>query len=109
MITQANLKWSLSLFLKLLILWVLLFSLNSYAGIQNYQVVRLIAMKSDCNRSSLKRVDKANGTVVFFSECSNVSHYPDGLTVMCVDPDNEQSCKVQTQAKQFDYLKMLQE
>lgn len=95
--------------LKLLILLALLFSESGFAGIQDYQVVRLIAMKSDCNRSSLKRVDKANGTVVFFSECSNVSHYPDGVTVLCVDPDNEQSCKVQTQAKQFDYLKMLQE
>lgn len=95
--------------LKLLILLVLLFSVNGFAGIQDYQIVRLITMKSDCNRSSLKRVNKPDGAVLFFSECSNVSHYPDGVTVICVDPDNEQSCKVQTQAKQFDYLKMLQE
>lgn len=79
-----------------------------YAGIQDYQIIRLITMKSDCNRKNLERTDSDDGTVTFFASCSNVSHYPDGVSVLCTDPENEQTCKIQTQAKQFNHLKLLQ-
>jgi hypothetical protein len=79
-----------------------------YAGIQDYQIIRLITMKSYCNHKSLERTDSDNGTVTFFTSCLNVSHYPDGIFVICSDPENEQTCKIQTQAKQFNHLKLLQ-
>ncbi len=80
----------------------------AHAGIQDYQIIRLISMKSDCSRKNLERTDNENGTVSFFAACSNVSHYPDGVKVLCDDPDNEQSCKILTESKKFEYLKLLQ-
>ncbi len=80
-----------------------------YAGIQDYQVIRLISMKSDCVRKNLERTDHHNGTSSFFADCSNVSHYPDGVHVLCEDPENEQSCKILTESKKFNYLKLLQQ
>lgn len=84
------------------------YGLPVYAGIQDYQIIRLITMKSDCSRKSLERTDNENGTVSFFAACSNVSHYPDGVKVLCDDQDNEQSCKILTKSKKFEHLKLLQ-
>lgn len=93
---------------RLLIFLGFVFSSVSYAGIQDYQIIRLITMKSECNRQSLERIDNENGTVSFFASCSNVSHYPDGVSILCSDSENEQTCKIQTQAKEFNHLKLLQ-
>ena len=84
------------------------YGLPAYAGIQDYQIIRLITMKSDCSRKNLERTENDNGTVSFFAACSNVSHYPDGVKVLCDDPDNEQSCKILTESKKFEHLKLLQ-
>ena len=81
---------------------------QALAAVQDYQVVRLIAMKSDCHKDTLNRQVETESQLVFHATCKNQSHYPDGELVECSDPDDEMSCVIQTQSKQFNNLQMLQ-
>ena len=78
------------------------------AAILDYQIVRLISMDSDCRNDELKRVEEKDGTLTFLVSCTNVSHYPNGVKVQCTDVDNERSCKIMTQAREFEHLNLLQ-
>ena len=86
----------------------LLASPLTFAAIQDYQVIRLIAMKSDCRKDTLSRQSETQSQVLFHATCKNQSHYPDGVVVECSDPEDEMSCVIKTQSKQFNHLKMLQ-
>lgn len=96
--------------------WVLVASLAALvpsvtqAELKDYQIARLIILKSECQLSVLSRDVKADGSVIFTGECKNVSHYPDGIVVFCPDLDNndERSCKIETKQKSFDNLQLLQ-
>ncbi|MEM0910935.1 MAG: hypothetical protein AAGJ37_08155, partial [Pseudomonadota bacterium] len=92
----------------LMVLMLVVTSSGVYASILDYQIVRLIAMDSDCASDELTRTNNDDGTVSFFMTCTNVSHYPDGVIVHCPDATNERSCKVKTESKSFDNLKLLQ-
>lgn len=87
---------------------LLLLPISAFAGVQDYQIVRLIAMKSECSRTTLVRTELGEGKLRFHAECRNVSHYPDGVNVVCSDETDERSCTIQTEAKKFDHLKLLQ-
>lgn len=86
----------------------LLITSSAVAEVKDYQIIRLIAMKSECNRKDLSRFYRDETSVSFKSKCTNVSHYPDGLTVHCIDKEDETSCKIMTAARQFNYLRLLQ-
>ncbi|EAR62090.1 hypothetical protein [Neptuniibacter caesariensis] len=81
---------------------------NVVAEVKDYQVIRLIAMKSECQREDLNRFNRDKKSVTFQAKCSNVSHYPDGVKVHCSDRGDERSCKIMTAAKEFNHLKLLQ-
>lgn len=85
-----------------------LISTSALASVKDYQVKRLIMMKSDCVEQSLERNKTESGALMFVAQCKNLSHYPDGVKVLCEDPEDERSCKVQTQAKSYDHLRLLQ-
>ena len=93
---------------KLLFIGIAIFAMESEAAVQEYQVNRLILMKSDCVKTDLVRTDKPDGSIEFMASCKNLSHFPDGLRVICSDAENERSCKIATMAKQFDSLSLLQ-
>jgi predicted NAD/FAD-binding protein len=93
---------------KFLMVVIALYAMEGMAAVQDYQVIRLIMMKSECVQDQLTRTDKSDGSIEFLAHCKNLSHYPDGLHVVCSDGEDERSCKVQTQAKQFNSLKLLQ-
>lgn len=80
------------------------------AELKDYQIARLIMLKSDCQLIELAREVKADRSAVFSGQCSNASHYPDGIVVLCPDIDNndERSCRIATEAKTFDSLNLLQ-
>jgi hypothetical protein len=93
---------------KLLSILITLFAIEGHAAVQDYQVIRLVAMKSDCIKNDLLRTERSDGSIEFFISCKNLSHYPDGLQVTCSNVEDERSCKIKTEAKQFNNLKLLQ-
>lgn len=66
-------------------------------------------MKSDCVEQSLVRNETESGGLLFIAQCKNLSHYPDGVKVLCDDSEDERSCKLQTKAKSYDHLRLLQQ
>lgn len=91
------------------ILILSLVSASALASVKDYQVKRLIMMKSDCVEQSLARTETESGGLMFVAQCKNLSHYPDGVKVLCDDPEDERSCKLQTKAKSYDHLRLLQQ
>ena len=77
------------------------------ARVQEYQIVRLITFKSECQIARLEDKSRPTGPMRFVAACENVSFYPDGLEVLCPDRDDDRSCRVTTQAKSFDTLHLL--
>lgn len=80
------------------------------AELKDYQVGRLIMLKSDCQVTSLKRTEEKDGSWTYRGVCGNKTFYPDGIRVNCPDPqsNDERSCVIETKAKSFDHLKLLQ-
>lgn len=81
---------------------------TAVAAIQDYQIVRLVAMKSECAHDQLRRENESDDAVVFHVSCKNTSHYPDGVRVVCDDPQYASSCQIQTEAREYNFLEMLQ-
>ena len=83
-------------------------SATAVAAIQDYQIARLVAMKSESVHDQLRREDESDDGVVFHVSCANSSHYPDGVRVVCDDPEYASSCQIQTEAREYNFLEMLQ-
>lgn len=79
------------------------------AELKDYQVGRLIMLKSECQVVGLDRTEEEDGSWTYIGECSNESFYPDGVRVTCPDPENndERTCIIHTKAKKFDSLELL--
>lgn len=79
------------------------------AELKDYQVGRLIMLKSECKVVTLSRNEEADGSWTYVGTCSNESFYPDGIKVTCADPENndERACVIHTKAKKFDSLELL--
>ena len=90
--------------------FLLLFGLcfNAMAEVKDYQVIRLIALKSECVRDGLERAYINDTGVEFSAACTNLSHYPNGIKVFCDDRNDERSCRILTKPKSFEYLNLLQ-
>ncbi|MEQ8824429.1 MAG: hypothetical protein RIC14_08650 [Filomicrobium sp.] len=84
---------------------------SANAELKDYQVGRLIMLKSECKVVTLSRNEEVDGSWTYLGTCSNESFYPDGIKVTCADPDNndERACVIHTKAKQFDSLRLLQQ
>jgi len=77
------------------------------AAVLDYQIRRLIVLKTNCQIVNLARAKTKQGSLSFQAKCENVSFYPDGVEIICNDPDLETSCKVLTKEKRFDQLNLL--
>ena len=77
------------------------------ARVQEYQIVRLITFKSECQIAKLEDRSLPSGPMRFVASCENVGFYPDGIEVICPDRDDDRSCRVTTKAKSFDNLHLL--
>jgi len=85
-----------------------LLSLTVSAQILDYQILRLVAMKSECQRDEIQREVSDKGGLLFRVSCQNVSHYPEGLQIGCPDAHNERSCKLLNRGREFKQLHLLQ-
>lgn len=74
---------------------------------QEYQIRRLIYLSTACGIETYSIIDEKPGHEVFKVTCKNVSSYPDGIEIVCSDPDDDRSCKVTTEASHFDQLELM--
>ena len=77
------------------------------AAILEYQIRRLILFKTECQIVSVTKSQDKNGSLNYHTKCENVSFYPDGVSIICTDPDQETSCKIMTKKKSFESLDLL--
>lgn len=85
-----------------------LLSAHANAAIQEYQIVRLISYGSSCQPASLEDRSAATGPLHFHARCDDTVAFPDGMDVRCEHRDDERSCTLQTEARRFDQLRLLQ-
>jgi hypothetical protein len=81
---------------------------SSSAEIHDYMILRLLYLHSTCGTLSLERIDVPAPQSRFKATCKDVTTFPDGLTVLCTDPDDDRSCRIETAPTTFDNLDLLQ-
>ncbi len=77
------------------------------ARVQEYQIVRLVTLKSGCRIEHLEDRSPPAGPLRFLATCDNLTFYPDGVIVLCDDRDDDRSCRVATPPLHFDSLDLL--
>lgn len=77
------------------------------ATTHEYQVRRLIYLATTCGAQSFEVLEAKPGHERFRLTCKNTSAFPDGVDVLCTDPDDDRSCVVQTRPTSFDQLELM--
>ncbi|WP_395664934.1 hypothetical protein [Methylocella sp.] len=77
------------------------------AEIHDYQILRLLSYRTDCQPLRVEARPAAGGTRRFFVACDNEVSYPDGAEVVCDDRDDENACRVVTAPARFDALRLM--
>jgi hypothetical protein len=80
---------------------------RTIAEIHDYMILRLLYLHSSCGALSLERLESTRSNRRFMAKCRDVTSFPDGLTVLCTDPDDDRSCRIETAPKTFDNLDLL--
>lgn len=87
----------------------------AFAEMKEYQIRRMLMLKTECGVSGLdiSKITESSGapsvsrghyTDRFFAECENVTHYPDGVEILCPDTEDEQDCRILTLKREFPHL-----
>lgn len=78
------------------------------AEIHDYMIRRLLYLDTSCGVDRLARLPPpTEDTRRFTAVCRNVSAYPDGIVVTCSDIADDRSCKIETEPRTFDSLKLM--
>jgi hypothetical protein len=72
-----------------------------------YQIRRLVYLKTSCGLESLVALETSSGRERFEATCNNISAYPNGLEIICTDPVDDRSCMITTRAVRFDQLQLM--
>jgi hypothetical protein len=80
----------------------------AFGEIHDYMILRLVYLNTSCGTLSMERLDVPAPHARFKVTCKDATAYPDGLTIYCTDPDDDRLCHVETPAKTFDHLDLLQ-
>lgn len=91
----------------LCVLFTLLSVSRAGAEIHDYMILRLLYLNSSCGTLTVERVASEAPLKRYKATCKNVSAYPDGLTVLCTDPDDDRHCRIETPEKTFQHLDLL--
>lgn len=100
-------------FQHIFIIIAMVFLINSImpsigqARILDYQIRRLVLLKTKCVLISIEKNLSPESSLSFLVKCENVSFYPKGIKVICSDPDLETSCEIKTAIKKFKNLNLL--
>lgn len=60
-------------------------------------------LKTECTVTGLD-ISVKDGRDRFFASCENVSHYPEGVEILCPDTEDERECTIVTQKREFRHL-----
>ncbi|MEE7455286.1 hypothetical protein MPAR168_00220 [Methylorubrum populi] len=80
------------------------------AEIKEYQIRRMLMLKTDCTVTGLDTARIADDPRLrerFLATCENVSHYPDGVEIVCPDTEDERDCTLLTAKREFPHLRLL--
>ena len=89
-------------------LLITVLALPAAAEIQEYQVRRLLLMRTSCEVTVIRMDERAGRARSYHADCVNAGFYPDGVEIDCADREDERSCVVLTTARSFDHLRLLQ-
>ena len=86
-------------------MWI---STTVHAGIQTYQIRRLVLYQTDCRPDSIEETTgQSDDARTFKVTCSDPTFYPDGIGIRCADADDERSCRILTVRRSFDRLQLM--
>jgi len=103
-----------------LLLWA--WADTALAEIKEYQIRRMLLLKTACGVSGLDRSGIAPDpsptplpapppadryTDRFLATCENATHYPDGVEILCPDTEDERDCRLVTRPREFPHLDSL--
>lgn len=77
------------------------------AEVKDYQIRRMLMLKTECQVVGLETEVLPEGKGRFAAECENVSHYPDGVEILCPDTEDERDCRIATAKREFRHLESL--
>ena len=84
-----------------------LWSGRAVAEIHDYMILRLLYLHSSCGTLSLERLKSTGSNTRFVATCRDVTSFPNGVTVLCTDPDDDRSCRIETAPTTFENLELL--
>lgn len=73
------------------------------AEVKEYQIRRMLMLKTECSLTGLA-ISAKDGKDRFFADCENVSHYPDGVEILCPQTEDERECTIVTRKREFRHL-----
>lgn len=87
------------------------FAQAACAEIKEYQIRRMLMLKTECGVSGLN-IAKITGsperfTERFLAQCENVAHYPYGVEILCPDTEDERDCRMLTVKREFPHLHLM--
>lgn len=88
----------------------LLLPVPARAEVKEYQIRRMLMLKTECTVIGLDTARIADDPRLrerFLATCENVSHYPDGVEIVCPDTEDERDCTLLTAKREFPHLRLL--
>ena len=77
------------------------------ADVKDYEVIRYLYLKPTCGRSTITKIEKLDAALRFHAECQDLTSFPDGAVVLCSDPSDDRSCKLESAPQQFKDLNLM--
>lgn len=77
--------------------------------IKDYEIRRFVYLKTNCGLKELQRLNPGGRPLTFHVGCNNASNWPEGMHIACSEPDDDRSCRVTTEEKQFKHLDLLRQ
>lgn len=80
------------------------------AEVKEYQIRRMLMLKTECTVTGLDTARIADDPRLrerFLATCENLSHYPDGVEIVCPDTEDERDCTLLTAKREFPHLRLL--
>lgn len=83
------------------------FAAPAFADIKDYEVRRFLYLKTSCGIAHVQQVESIAGVLRYKGDCPNLTAFPDGAIVECLDPQDDRSCRLLTQATEFKQLDLM--
>lgn len=112
MLRKPRHAWRLLSVKGIAIVWIACAEAPASAGnpeIKDYEIRRFVYLKTNCGLKELQRLNPGGRPLTFHVGCNNASNWPEGMHIACSEPDDDRSCRVTTEEKQFKHLDLLRQ